>query len=197
MRHWHSLLFFQDCTDPHWNDLIISLNANYDKLSFFSFQFPLWLSLEGFSLLFQPDFRSILFLSSRGQFTSGGKISQRLWPLLKEKKKPQGRGHVPLFRLRLSWVWMNKKTHKRASQAAMTCQFLRKEAGREMMVPESSHVSHFPWSCLSCCWLTDVVCSFQARISRVQLDLLQGESDNRIFFHSQQFDMDFFCEVSV
>lgn len=65
-----------------------------------------------------------------------------------------------------------------------------KEAGRET-VPESSHVSHFPWSCLSCCWLTDVVCSFQARISRVQLDLLQGESDNHIFFHSQQFDMDF------
>lgn len=64
-----------------------------------------------------------------------------------------------------------------------------KEAGRET-VPES-HVSHFPWSCLSCCWLTDVVCSFQARISRVQLDLLQGESDNHIFFHSQQFDMDF------
>lgn len=50
---------------------------------------------------------------------------------------------------------------------------------------------HLPWSCLSCCWLTDVVCSFQARISRVQLDLLQGESDNHIFLHSQQFDMDF------
>lgn len=65
-----------------------------------------------------------------------------------------------------------------------------KEAGIEV-VPESLCVSHFPCSCLSCCLLTDIVCSFQARISRVQLDLLQGESDNHVFFHSQQFDMDF------
>ena len=34
--------------------------------------------------------------------------------------------------------------------------------------------------------LTDLVCSFQARIPRVQLDLLQGESANHDFFHSQK-----------
>lgn len=45
--------------------------------------------------------------------------------------------------------------------------------------------------------LTDIVCSFQARISRFQLDLLQGESDNHVLFHSPKlFHMDFF-EVSV
>lgn len=59
-------------------------------------------------------------------------------------------------------------------------------------MPESFCVSLFPCSCLSCRLLTDIVCSFQARISRVQLDLLQGESDNHVFFDSQKmFDMDF------
>lgn len=45
--------------------------------------------------------------------------------------------------------------------------------------------------CLSHYLLTDLVCSFQARISSVQLDLLQGESDNHVFFHSQKKSLDF------
>lgn len=55
------------------------------------------------------------------------------------------------------------------------------ETGREIL-PQSILVPHFPSFCLSCGLLTDIVCSFQARISRVQLDLLQGESDNPVFF---------------
>lgn len=88
------------------------------------------------------------------------------------------------IRLQLVVSTFTSKTHwsKRfkANTILTKLQFLRK-TGREIL-PESFCVPHFPCSCLSCVLLTDIVCSFQARISRVQLDLLQGESDNHVFF---------------
>lgn len=136
---------------------------------------------------FNPGFHSTLFLSSRGQFTSPGKFLRAATLTTFETDRTE----ETFLGLKRGWTKSEANISTR-NVPARPCwdASAMKEAGRET-VPESSHVSHFPWSCLSCCWLTDVVCSFQARISRVQLDLLQGESDNHIFFHSQQFDMDF------
>lgn len=121
MRHWHSLslLFFQDCTDPQWKDLIISFNANYDKSFFFSSYFlcncPRKVLPSSFNQAFTPPF---FFLQEDNLHPEANFSELWLWPLL---KMTGARRHPSV--LSEAELSLNEHKHtKRASEAVSRCQ---------------------------------------------------------------------------